>query len=373
VNDPRLWRLALESLRNRLPCAVLIAVETEGSGPGRPGAAMAVTGAGGTLGTVGGGTMEMVLMGRALEMLGNGVPGPELVRHLHAEHGDPGDGSPSGMICSGSQLTAILPLGPASEEPIARMVDLLGRGLRGTVSLSPAGLALREGPPAADETGFLRTSDGWTFTWPLGFEDTVYVVGGGHVGRALAELLSKLPFRPVILDERNPPQADLPYEWRTVAWAEAASLIPPGRHSWAVVMTPGHQADGMVLRGLLSLELGYLGLMGSRAKRESLFAELREAGIPEERLSAVRCPAGLPIGGRSPWEIAVSIAAQMLSDRNGKAGSQVPRDGTRPETDYSGENWSLPTPQTGQTQSSGSSSKAVSGGMPPSGSPSSGS
>jgi xanthine dehydrogenase accessory factor len=322
MNDPRLWELAGESIRHGRACSLLVVVETEGSGPGRPGAAMVVTGGGGTIGTVGGGTMEMVLMGRALEMMGNSVPGPELVKHLHAEHGDPGDGSPSGMICSGSQLTAVLPLGAGSAPDTALALEILRRGGLGTILLSPAGLTVEEGPSASG--GFSRSSDdGWIFSWPLGLEDTVYIIGGGHVGQALAELLSRLPFRPVVLDGRVPPSVDLQYEWRVTGYREAASRIPPGNHSWVVVMTPDHGTDGDVLRSLSGMEFRYVGLMGSLMKKESLFGALRGAGVREEWLAGVRCPIGLPVGGKSPWEVAVSVAAQLLGEKyRNEAGPQ---------------------------------------------------
>jgi len=314
MNDSRLWELLQESIRRGLPCSLLVAVETEGSGPGSPGAAMALTGSGGTIGTVGGGTMEMVLMGRALEMMGNGVPGPELVKHLHAEHGDPGDGGPSGMICSGSQLTAVLPLRADSAPSVGSALEILRGGRLGTVILSPEGLSVEEGIPASP--GFRRSSDDdWSFSWPLGLEDTVYIIGGGHVGQALAELLSKLPFRPVVFDHRMPPPADPSCEWRVTGYIEAASLIPPGSHSWVVVMTPDHGADREVLGGLAGMELRYVGLMGSSSKKERLFAALRGAGVSGSWLESVRCPIGLPIGGKSPWEVAVSVAAQLLLEK----------------------------------------------------------
>lgn len=313
MNDPRLWELAVDCIENSRPCAVLVVVATEGSGPGRPGAAMVVTSTGGSVGTVGGGTMELVLRTRALEMLGNGIPGPELVRHLHSEHGDPGDGRPSGMICSGSQLTAIMPLTPVQAPAIQKAVSLLGSGEQGQVILGPGGLSVEAGPPA--KPGLVRGDrKDWSFTWPLGLEETVYVIGGGHVGQALAELLSRLPFRPVVLDDRLSPGQDLPYTWRTVPFREAHSLIPPGDHSWVVVMTPSHSADREILRTISGMSLRYVGLMASRSKKDSIFDDLRGSGVEEEWLEGIRCPIGLPIGGKSPWEIAVSVAAQLLSE-----------------------------------------------------------
>ena len=99
MNSLTLWKLIKESIRSNTPCALLLTVETRGSGPGRPGAAMAVTRSGSTRGTVGGGVMELKLTGRAQKMLENGVTSPELAIYDHLNVNDSnGRGTPSGMI-----------------------------------------------------------------------------------------------------------------------------------------------------------------------------------------------------------------------------------------------------------------------------------
>lgn len=288
-------------------------VSTEGSGPGSPGAVMAVSSRD-SFGTVGGGAMEMTLVRRAGEMLEAGSPGPELIEHQHTVSPS-GIGTPSGMICSGSQVTALLTVGADSLTDLELAEDILAGGRTGTFLLGRQGIHVREGG-FRDPLSFSRTGEGgWSFTGLLGLVDTVYIVGGGHVGRALAELLVRLPFRPVIIDERPAPSLDFPCEWLRSLYADSHTLIPKGEHSWVVVMTPSHGADGEVLRNLAEMDLRYVGLMASRAKRQALFAELREAGTSGEWLEGVRSPIGLPIGGRSPWEIAVSVAAQLISEK----------------------------------------------------------
>ena len=258
--------------------------------------------------------MEMILVIRVREMLETGSPGPELVEHQHTENPS-GIGVPSGMICSGSQVTALLTVGADSLTDLELAEDILAGGRAGTFLLGKHGLHVSEGGPP-HPLSLCRTDEGdWSFTGLLGLADTVYIVGGGHVGRALAELLVRLPFRPVIIDDRPAPSLDFPCEWLRSPYTDAHTLITQGEHSWVVVMTPSHRADGEVLGNLAGMDLRYVGLMASRAKRQALFAGLRKAGVSQEWMEDVRSPVGLPIGGRSPWEIAVSVAAQLISEK----------------------------------------------------------
>jgi len=314
VNDPGLWSYAAVSLREGRRCALLLTVTTEGSGPGRPGAAMAVTNED-SFGTVGGGTLELSLVRKARQMLETGSVEPELIEHQHSEVPS-GNAFASGMICSGTQTTAVLPLDASLLVPLELAAGILTDGLMGTLTLDRSGLRIIEGAPA-NPTGFvLSECDDWSFSAMLGLEDTVYIIGGGHVGQALAELLVRLPFRPVVIDSREAPSQNLPFEWVRAEFGQACSHIPEGDHSWAVVMTPMHSADLEVLNSLTDMHLKYVGLMASSAKRETIFQRLRETGVSDEWLESVRSPIGLSIGAKSPWEIAVSVAAELLSCKN---------------------------------------------------------
>ncbi len=79
-----------------------------------------------------------------------------------------------------------------------------------------------------------------------------------------------------------------------------------------VVATRGHKHDHVALLAASATPAGYLALVGSRRKAALVSRALREAGVPPERVSQVRCPAGLDIGARTPEEIALSILAEVL-------------------------------------------------------------
>jgi xanthine dehydrogenase accessory factor len=94
--------------------------------------------------------------------------------------------------------------------------------------------------------------------------------------------------------------------------------VPAPRDSVALV-SRGHVTDGQAFRRLRAVPLAYLGMIGSRAKRKALFDELRAEGFTEPELSRAQNPIGLDIGAESPEEIAIAIMAQLIQTRRGLA------------------------------------------------------
>lgn len=144
------------------------------------------------------------------------------------------------------------------------------------------------------------------------------VCGAGHVGREVAELAARLDFTVRVVDDR----ADLLTRERFPAADELVcdSFDHLSRHMEAgacyVVVTPNHKADYQCVATILPTEYSYLGMMGSKHKVAATFARLREAGFAEDRIGRIFAPIGLPIGAVTPAEIAVSILAQLIQEKN---------------------------------------------------------
>ena len=83
-----------------------------------------------------------------------------------------------------------------------------------------------------------------------------------------------------------------------------------------VIMTREHVHDVECLRKILDKPFAYAGMMGSRSRTEQIRDQLREEGYDPQRADAVHMPIGLPIGSRTPEEIAVSVAAELIRDMN---------------------------------------------------------
>ncbi|MDZ4198845.1 MAG: XdhC family protein [Kiritimatiellia bacterium] len=305
-------------LRRGDPAALLIVAEATGSSPGRPGFKMAADTAGNLSGTIGGGVVEYRMVEEARAALKN-PPVPALVRRL-AHHAHPGPGvEDSGMICGGEQ-TVLLFVARPEDAPVIESWSL---GRPGRIRLTPSGLRFDPAPPGASCIHFLREPEGWRYEEPVGVEPTVYLVGGGHVGQALARLLPELSFRVMMMDPRPDCVAptDPRVEFRRIPYVEGVATQPEGPDRHVLIATPAHAQDYEALRTAIRREFGYLGLLASRKKSEEFRNRLRAEGIPESSIARLRSPAGLPIGSRTPAEIAVSIAAELIALRRKTGGT----------------------------------------------------
>lgn len=148
----------------------------------------------------------------------------------------------------------------------------------------------------------------------------IVIFGAGHVANALIELLVKLDCRITCIDPRKEWLDKLPdaphLERRIVAdMPTAVASIPSD--AFVILMSSGHSTDKPVLLEILrTRQFPFLGVIGSRAKANTLRKDVREAGLPEEATEKFHCPVGLPIGTNHPQEIAVSVAAQLLQERD---------------------------------------------------------
>ena len=156
---------------------------------------------------------------------------------------------------------------------------------------------------------------------PLTSPPTVYLFGAGHVSRALASLLGLASFRLVVVDDRPEfasqerfPGAD---EILVRDLGQVLEGIEMGARDYAVIITRGHLFDKEVLGAVLQQNPVYVGMIGSRRKRDMIYQQLGQEGVTAERLAQVHCPIGLSIGAESPEEIAVSIAAELIAVRAG--------------------------------------------------------
>jgi xanthine dehydrogenase accessory factor len=250
--------VALE--RERTAFVLVILTESLGSTPQDTGAKMLVTAAGLHTGTVGGGKVEAKAIGVAQEMLTGATAAPRFVNW--ALKGD------VGMTCGGS-------------------------------------VKLYFEPHAAGGAGA---------AWP------VWVFGAGHVVQALVPVLAPLDCQLTVVDPRREWLDKLPRarNARYVEAAEPADLVPTmPDHAFLLCLTKGHASDRPVLqRALAERNFPFVGVIGSEAKARVLQKEMTTAGLPAKRAKEFHCPVGLPFGNNDPREIALSIVAQLLTERD---------------------------------------------------------
>ncbi|MEJ6001083.1 xanthine dehydrogenase accessory protein XdhC [Paucibacter soli] len=254
--------------------AVLVTVaQVQGSGPREVGAWMAVTAAGLPIGTIGGGHLEYEGLAQARALLVRGAVGP-------AEEQRYALGPSLGQCCGGVVRLRYEWLGPA---------DI-------------AGLRAR-----------LGSEHGWL---------PVALFGGGHVGRAIVEVLARLPMRVHWIDSRGDEvfPAELPENCRAEysdPVQAAVQDLTPGSH--VLIMSFSHAEDldvvaACLVRQRARADLPYVGLIGSRSKWASFRQRLLARGFAEAELAHITSPIGVPgIAGKQPEVIAVAVAAQLLA------------------------------------------------------------
>jgi xanthine dehydrogenase accessory factor len=176
----------------------------------------------------------------------------------------------------------------------------------------------------AEETGLVCGGQMEVFIEPIEASPAVYIFGAGHVGFYLARMAHDAGFGVHVIDDRAAfaNQERFPFAASVVVddipqWL-AQTHIPST--AYAVIVTRGHRNDLDALRALTPRDLRYIGLIGSRAKVARLYEQLlSETNVDPALLERIHAPIGLDLGAVTPQEIAVSITAELIAVRRGKA------------------------------------------------------
>jgi len=197
-----------------------------------------------------------------------------------------------------------------------RALDTLARHAAETVYAGPNGLTTRE----------IRGAT-CIYVEAVESKPVFLIVGGGHIGRALAKLADLLDFHVAVIDDREEyadpvrlPEAD---EVICDAFEAALDRYPIGANTTIVLVTRGHKQDEVSLRHCLGRGAAYLGMIGSRRRTATVLRHLLDEGFDANEIAKVRTPIGLFIGAETPEEIAVSIVAEVIMLRHEGTGTPM--------------------------------------------------
>lgn len=323
--EVELWRFIAERLERRENVMLLVVAESSGSSPGRQGYKLAVGSDGSLVGSIGGGVMEVNLVEQSRQLLSDSIGSQTastsfLKPQIHQKDKQ----NSSGMICSGRQTVIFKMLCTDDLDAVRLAMDSMPNHRGDVLRLSSE--SLRVGPPEAGtrNAGFVfeRVSETeFRYEERLGFKNDLYIVGGGHCALALSELMSKMDFYIRLFDDR--PELNtldknhFAHEKRIIdSYESIGEFVPSSPSAYVVVMTLGYKFDEIVIRQLINKDFKYFGVLGSKAKMGTLLRNLKGEGFPADRLNRICTPIGLPINSRTPEEIAVSIAAEIISVKN---------------------------------------------------------
>ncbi len=305
-----------------------VVVARSGSAPQVPGAKSLFLRNGRILGTIGGGCLEAECRRLGLEAM---ATGKAVLREFRL---DDDFGWDDGLICGGRVQVLLLPNAadyvPALRCALEQRNGLLKYDLRtGAVSFLPrSGVAEDAGRLALQRRREVLTEE--AFFEPILPPERLVIFGAGHVGREIARLGRFLGFHVTVVDDR----ADLLTEEALPDCDERVNLLPEryaaslatDEDTYLCVVTRGHRNDARVLREVIRKPRAYLGMIGSRRKREVIRREMVGEGLcTAEEFDAVQSPMGLDIGAETVEEIAIAIAAELVRVRSSKRGPYLAR------------------------------------------------
>jgi xanthine dehydrogenase accessory factor len=337
-----------------VPFAVATVVRTQGSTPQVVGAKLVLTGVDGQrpIGTLGGGCVEADAIDAATQVLA-GQPATLREYQLTEELA-----WNTGLVCGGTMwilaeggvggawpaaIDGIDPFAAAASAatggpPVAfvslfrrqgrtlrferRALVLAGGRMLGTLGGRDQDEPAREAAIEQMRHGIPRLialDDGRELlVEPVTSRPQLVIAGGGHVSRAIARQARLLDFDVVVIEDRPEFADPARFDGATVLSGDLMSTIASFDYaalSYLVVATRGHKLDADCVTAAVATRVPYIGLLGSRRKTILIADMLREQGVAESRIAAIRAPVGLDLGGRTPAEIALSVLAEITQLR----------------------------------------------------------
>ena len=312
----KFWQHLLSKLQEKQHVYLLTVIENSGSSPGRKGFKMLVAQDGFIFGSVGGGVMEFSLVEEAQNLLK--IADLKIFFKKQIHQGNIKDGS--GMICSGEQTVVFHPLNSDHISVVKGIIDCLQHNQQKTLQLSPSTFGFSDTAIENKYKTSINTAEDWTFKELIGFKNTLYIVGGGHVGLAVSELFLKLGFYVVVFDNRTQLNTfegnQFAHKKQLIAYSEIENYISEGKDSYIAIMTNKYTDDKIVLSQLIRNNYKFIGVLGSIAKLKTMWTALLKEGFTQKELNRIHAPIGIAIKSQTPDEIAISIAAQIIQVKN---------------------------------------------------------
>jgi len=250
----KIFEELLSRVANRKPVVLCTVINSNRSVPRKAGAKMLVFEDGSTHDTIGGGEMESRVISEAIKAIKEKKP-----RQLNYALVNPSEGDPG--VCGGEVAIYLEPYMP---------------------------------------------------------QTTIYILGAGHIGKAVSELSEWLGYRVIVWDDREEVINGFEGEGSTLSGPlmEALSVEPIDEHTRVVVVTRNAEVDSEILPTILDTPAPYIGVMGSGQRWKVVRDTLIKEGVSEQAVDRVATPIGLAIAAESPEEIAVSILAEVIAGEN---------------------------------------------------------
>lgn len=311
----KFWNFILSDLKKQKKIALLVVADSSNSSPGRKGFKMALNENGESIGTIGGGIMENDMIKFTLRLLSseNHTEIKRLYHSASTRH------EKSGLLCGGKQTIIFKVFTNNNLKKIEHIIKNIKNRKTGELTISQTKFNYCEGSNLS-KIEFTDDETKWEYKEQVGLIDTVYIVGGGHIGLAVSRTMKTLGFYVVVFDHRKDvftiEQNSFADEIIIGNYEDVGEKVVEGRNSFVVIATPMHANDSASLKSVIDKNIKYIGLMGSKRKLKLIFNTLIEGGVDKNLFSKVHYPIGLEIEAETPEEIAISIAAEIIKVKN---------------------------------------------------------
>jgi xanthine dehydrogenase accessory factor len=339
-----IYQIACELLLSGQNIILAKTIRRSGSTPRDVGSMCIITETGDLFGTVGGGLLEYQVQTRARELF------KEKTSSVYPFRLTGRGAAEAGMICGGEVDLYLDPLFPENRETLTlfqalvsemkanRPVRLVTRiedkvpahetGTRMLIKedetvMGDIGLAPEDLPDMGKAAFELVSPDpkgpGF-FVEKIRLNPRIFLFGAGHVSVFVAQLAKLVGFGLTVIDDRPEfanaerfPEAD---DLIVSDFRQVFDTLEISKNAYILIITRGHLHDKTVLKKALSTPAAYIGMIGSVRKRNLIYRDLMNEGIPKERLESVYSPVGIDIHAETPEEIAVSIVGELIKARN---------------------------------------------------------
>lgn len=333
----------IESLEKGEPIVLATIIENVGSSPRTTGTKMLVKKDSSIIGTIGGGRLEADAIDNAKKVFQNKVG---FMYHFSLTGEDAAN---MDMICGGYGDVLLSYLTPDQPEVLTVFKKALAAGLEnrkgwlitafnrkgdcpaeicfiaengnqsGNLEVSAEIAELAMQPQSKNALHSDHSASASLLFEPVHRRSKLLVFGGGHVSLETVRLANRVDFKTVVVDDREEfanrqrfPESDI----LVVPNYQQLPDFQIDEETFIVILTRGHLGDYDVLKQVIGSKAAYIGMIGSRHKREKIYQRLREEGISQQLIDQVHSPIGLQINGETPAEIAVSVVAELILERS---------------------------------------------------------
>lgn len=279
---------------------------------------MIVNEKGAFVGSVSGGCIETTIVSEALEIIREGPF--EILEYGVSDE----DGAAAGLACGGTIRVLVEKIDDALIEaltgprPVARVIELdTGRW---TIEGADADQGVIRDAIRRGRAVTVAEAGGAVFIDPLIPRYRLIMVGAVAIAQALVPMAQAAGFDVTVVDPRLAfatkarfPNGELVHAWPDKALAD----LSPDRHTAVITLIHDAKPDDMALEFALRSQAFYVGALGSRKTHAKRKERMKQAGVPDEMLATIHAPIGLPIGARTPADIAVSILSEIVATKNG--------------------------------------------------------